>query len=382
MNPLDTDLAGVHLATPLMLASGDIGESAGSLAPFQRPAVGAVVTRTLRKREFEGRRVPPSPSFFIGAGGQFALNSEWGSRADLGYWLDGGLAQAAASGPVIVSVSGRDIEDCAEVCAGLPRDTVQLVELNVSCSHSGEIFGRVGEDPAHVSRMVGAVRAVWSGGIIVKLGLSPGMGDVAAAAEEAGAAAISTTNSIGPGLDIDPRTRRPVLGLAGGIGGMSGRAVFPLALRAVACVAGAVRLPVIGVGGIATSMDVVKMLMVGATCVQVYTEAALRGPALFDELASDLTAYLAEQGLGNVSELVGISRPYLDLPTNVGRVVPVIDPDRCRPCARCGAICAPGAITVTDRARVDAAICTGCGACVDVCPPDRAAISSAWRPVL
>jgi len=379
MNPLAIDLGGVALSTPLMLASGSLGESAATLAPFQRASVGAVVTRTLRKRGFEERRVSPSPSLYIGAGGRYALNSEWGGRLDLGYWLREGLRQAASRGVVIVSVSGRDIDDCVEVCASLPGELVSLVELNVSCSHSGELFGCVGEDPSHVFNLVRAVRAVRSSGIIVKLGLSPGIGDVARAAEEAGATAISTTNSVGPGLDIDPWTARPVLGLAGGIGGVSGRAIFPLALRAVDRVASAVSLPVIGVGGIASYIDVVKMLMVGAACVQVYTEAVLRGPSLFDEIASGLEAYLAARGYDHVSALVGRSRKYLGRPTNTVPVVPTIDVDRCKPCARCSAVCAPGAITVTDRAHIDASLCTGCGACVDVCPPDRAAISSTWR---
>jgi dihydroorotate dehydrogenase (NAD+) catalytic subunit len=381
MSALAMELAGVSLQTPVLLASGGLGESAETLRPFQRPSVGAVVTRTLRSRNFEERRTFPSPHLHIEVGGRAVLNCEWGNQRGLQYWLDEGFLDAASSGPVIVSISGRDTDDCVEVCRVIPPELIPLVEVNVSCSHAGATFGAIGDDPSRVFSLVTSLTAVVEQPVIVKLGLGPKIAEAARAAEEAGASAISATNSIGPGLDIDIETGRPMLGLARGCGGVSGRAIFPLALNAVATVAAAVDIPVIGIGGISSYGDVVKMLSVGASCVQVYTEAILRGPTVFDRIAIELDHYLREQGYRSVSDIVGRSRKFLARPSNLERVIPVVDDQRCVPCDACRTVCPVGAITIGNTAVIDSTACSGCGACIDVCPPTRRALSSTWRPV-
>lgn len=379
-NPLAVELAGVELQSPLMLGSGSLGETALLLEPFQRPSVGAVVTRTLRGRDQADRQTFPVPHLHVEPKGRYALNCEWGSRVGADYWIDEGLRRAAQQGRVVVSVSGRDIDDCVSVCDRLPHDLVTFVELNVSCSHAGELYGRVGDDAEHVFNLVRAVREVLPRPPIVKLAYSTAIGAVAQAAERAGALAITSTNSIGPGLDVDPNTGRPLLGLEGGFGGVSGPAILPFALRSVDLVRRAVDLPVIGVGGISSTEHAVKMLMVGATCLQVYTAAEWRGPEAFDRLRDGLIRYLEEHGLGRISELTGRSRPFLSAKTRLEPVVPVVDPDRCSPCPRCQTVCPVDAISVSDHAEIDGAACVGCGVCIDACPPSRAAIGSTLRP--
>ena len=378
-NPLTVQLGGVELDSPLMLGSGSLGERAETLLPFQRPAVGAVVTRTLRDRGHEERRTFPSPHLYFDPKNRYALNCEWGCRVGPDYWIDDGLRRAADHGHVIVSVSGRDIDDCARLCDRLPLEHVMFIELNVSCSHAGELYGRIGEDPSHVYNLVRGVRNVLPRAPIVKLSYSQTIDVVAQAAEEAGALAIATSNSIGPGLDVDPHTGRPVLGLGGGFGGVSGQAIFPLALRAVDIVRRAVQLPVIGVGGIASHLDVVKMLMVGATCVQAYTEAAWRGPHFFDRLHHGMLRYLRDHDLSNINDVIGQSRPFLNDATQLAPVIPVVDTTRCRPCPRCTTVCPVDAIRIDKHAEINGDICIGCGACVDACPPSRSAIRSTWR---
>jgi len=371
---LTTQLCGVRLSSPLMLASGGLGESPRTLRPYQRASVGAVVTRTLRVRGFEERRRFPSPHLHVGGGGVYMLNCEWGNQNGVAQWCEEGFAQAAARGTVIASVSGRDAEDCALVCSRLPADLVSLVEVNVSCSHSGELFGRVDSDLARVAAATRAAGGAFPRPPIVKLGWSPHVADVAEAAVEAGAGAIAVTNAIGPGLDLDVETALPVLGITGGFGGVSGPAILPIALQAVAKVAMRVTVPVVGIGGVSDWADAAKMILAGASAVGVYTAAYLAGPSVFDAAHRGLRAWLARQGVDELGQVRGAALEHLRAPTRYEAVVPTVDPERCRPCPACWRVCLSEAITLRPTARIDPSRCTGCGACVGVCPPERAAI--------
>lgn len=372
---LSVELCGVPLPGPLLLGSGGLGESAETLAPFQEVACAAVVTRTLRGAVRPGRERFPSPHVTVGPRRNWLLNSEWGNLRPLSYWVETGIAEAAARGPVIASVSGRDRDDCARTCAVLDNRPISLIEINVSCSHAGLAFGRLTDDADHVARVVDAARRACSVPVVVKLGAGPTLASVARAAVDAGAAAIAVTNSIGPGLDVDIETGRPKLGNAGGYGGMSGPAIFPIALECVREVVDAVTVPVVGVGGVSSADDVVKMLMVGARCVQIYTAAALHGPRVFDRVTEGLRRYLVRHGHPGLDSVRGAATRYLRRPTNVEPLIPRVDPDRCRPCPACGRVCPADAIELDGWAHIRADRCTGCGLCVESCPPQRRALS-------
>jgi dihydroorotate dehydrogenase (NAD+) catalytic subunit len=371
---LEVELCGTRLKHPLLLASGGLGESADTLAPFQDDGASAVVTRTMRLHVSHDRLVFPSPHMTLGPRKSWMLNCEWGNLRPFEYWLRTGLPEAVRRGPVIVSLSGRDIDDCVEASRRVAEHPV-MVEINVSCSHAGRLYGRLTDDAVHVTRLVTALKDTVSVPVIVKLGWSPAIAEVASAAAQAGADAIATTNSIGPGLDLDLWTGRPRLGIQGGIGGVTGRAVFPIALECVHQVVEATGLPVIGIGGVSSYQEAVKMIMVGATCVQVYTEAFLQGPTLFQRMVRDLAGYLTTQGRRSVSELRGIARPLLATPSNLDPLVPSVSAERCKPCGLCSRVCPADAITLNGTARIDATACTGCGVCVDACPPSLHAIS-------
>ncbi|MET8123840.1 4Fe-4S binding protein [Micromonospora sp. NPDC005189] len=372
---LSVDLCGVRLDGPLLLGSGGLGESADTLADFQRTSCAAVVTRTLRTVVLPGRERFPSPHLSAGPRRNWLLNCEWGNLRPLRYWTDTGLPEAAARGPVIASISGRSLEDCERTCRAIAGSPIALVEINFSCSHAGQAFGRVSDDADHVARVVTAAKRVSPAPVIAKLGWSPVLAEVAAAAARAGADAISVTNSIGPGLDIDVDTGRPKLGIAGGFGGMSGPAIFPIALECVRQVVDAVPVPVIGVGGISSADDAIKMIMVGATCVQVYTAATFRGPAVFDAITNSLRHHLRKHGHQTVAAIRGLATPHLREPTNTHIRVPVVDTARCHPCGACQRVCPADAIDMTSRAEIRPDACTGCGLCVDVCPPYFNALS-------
>ncbi len=370
---LGVELCGLRLEGPLLLGSGGLGESADSLAPFQ-PVTSAVVTRTLRLNLSEARAIFPSPHLALGPRRTWLMNSEWGNQRTVDYWLDEGLPQVSRGGPVIVSVSGRDIDDCVATCKRLDGRT-SLFEINVSCSHAGLVYGRISDDAAHVARLAAALKLSISIPFIIKLGWSSVLPDVARAAVAEGADAIAVTNSIGPGLDLSLPSGRPRLGISGGVGGLSGPAIFPLALECVREVVEAVEVPVVGVGGIRSHADAIKMLMVGATCVQVYTSAFLYGPRVLEKIREGLVDYMARYGHRDLSSLRGKSLPYLRRESNLSPVIPVIDETRCHPCGQCVNICPHGAIALGSVAIMDDARCTGCGICVDACPPGYSAIS-------
>lgn len=371
---MGVNLCGIDLRDPVLLGSGGLGESSELLAPFQEVAAGVVI-RTLRLRLSESRKIFPSPHLALGPRRSWLLNCEWGNQRPVEYWLKNGLPDANLRGPVVVSVSGRDVNDCLETCL-LLDEMARLFEINVSCSHSGLAYGRITDDVDHVQALVRSLKEHVRTPVIVKLGWSPALPDVAAAAAACGADGIAVTNSIGPGLDLDIVTRKRRLGISGGFGGVSGPAIFPIALECVREVVEAVDVPVIGIGGIRSYSDVVKMLMVGATCVEVYTGAFLSGPKVFDRITTNLQAYLTNNGIDDINEIRGVARPYLRAPTNLEPVVPLIDAERCNPsCGQCMRICPHGAISIGSSAEIDSAKCTGCGICVDVCPPVYEAIS-------
>jgi dihydroorotate dehydrogenase (NAD+) catalytic subunit len=364
---------GVTLDNPLMLGSGGLGESAESLEPFQAVA-GAVAIRTVRMNVQTSRRSFPSPHLALGPRHSWLLNCEWGNQRSIRYWIERELSVASSRGPVLVSVSGRNIDDCVRSCSLLDAQA-QFFEINISCSHAGVAYGRLTDDLDHIRDLMRSLRDAISSPIVVKLGWSPVLPEAAVVAADYGAAAISVTNSIGPGLDIDVKTGRPRLGISGGFGGLSGPAIFPIALECVREVVDSVNIPVIGVGGVRSYVDVVKMLMVGATCVQLYTSAFLRGPRLFSKITADLRRYMFSMGYSKLGEIQGLALPHLRAESNLLPLVPVIDSNRCTPCGQCARICPHDAISIREVANIDPGLCTGCGICVDVCPPAFDAIS-------
>ncbi len=275
----------------------------------------------------------------------------------------------------MASVSARDIADCGRTCRRLSETAAVLLEVNFSCSHAGQIYGRILDDPDYVATVIREIKRVNEAPVIAKLGWSPVLADVARAAEQAGADAIAVTNSIGPGLDITIDDGRPRLGITGGFGGMSGQAIFPIALECVSRVANAVSIPTVGVGGITSAVDVIKMIMVGAQCVQLYTAPMLRGFRIFDRITADLVAYLARHGYRSLGEIRGSATEHLRRPSHLNKRLPVVNVGRCQPCGACERICPTGAITVAHVAAVDEAACIGCGICIDVCPPRFDALS-------
>ena len=205
--------------------------------------------------------------------------------------------------PVMANVSGFSVEEYAETCALLDKeDQVGWLEVNISCPNvhgGGMAFGSSPQAAAEVTR---AVRAVTHKPVYMKL--SPNVTDIAAVAkacEDAGADGVSLINTL-LAMRINLRTRKPLL--ANGTGGLSGPAVFPVAVRMVYQVYEAVKIPIIGMGGVSSAEDVMEMMLAGATAVEVGA-ANLVNPFACRDIIRDLPRVMGQYGIDSLSEIIG-----------------------------------------------------------------------------
>ena len=295
-----TSVGSVDLPNPIMTASGTAGHGAELSAYFDLANLGALVVKSLSVMEWPGN---PSPRVVQLPGAM--MNSVGLQGPGVQGWIDDELpALRKAGARVVVSIWGRTSEEYSQAAeALLPiQDELTAVELNVSCPNlkdGKKMFAHTCEGAASVVEATKALDvARWAK-------LSPTVSnitEIAGAAAEAGADAVTLTNTL-IGLVLDPKTGDPVLG--GGGGGVSGPAIRPVALRAVFDVASAYPdLPIVGVGGIATAEDAVQYLRAGASAVQVGT-ANFANPRATMRIKDELTAWCDEQGVVRVSDLIG-----------------------------------------------------------------------------
>ena len=207
--------------------------------------------------------------------------------------------------PVMANVSGFAVEDYAYTCERLDKEEqVGWLEVNVSCPnvHGGGMS--FGTDPASAATVTRAVKAVTKKPVIIKL--SPNVTDIVAiakACEEAGADGISLINTL-LGMRIDLKTKKPVI--ANRMGGFSGAAIFPVAVRMVYQVAHAVTIPVVGMGGVTTAEDVVELMLAGATAVEVGA-ANLVDPYASRDIVNDLPRVMEKYGIKSLSDIIGMA---------------------------------------------------------------------------
>jgi len=293
---LTVDLGrGLRLRSPVLVASGTFGY--GFDAPqVDRIALGAIVTKgtTLRPREGNApNRIAETPSGMLNAIGLQNPGVDHVARVYAPVW-------ASWNVPVIVNVAGDAIDEYVAVAERLDSvPGIAGLELNISCPNVANGL-QFGVDPDQAAKLTSAVRAVTRLTLIVKL--TPNVTDVVAiarAVEDAGADAVSAINTY-VGMAIDVRRRRPVLSRESG--GLSGPAIKPLALHAVWQVAQAVRIPVIGIGGIMTPGDALEFLLAGAVAVQLGTVNYIR-PQAAHEVHEGIAVYLQEHGLRDLRDL-------------------------------------------------------------------------------
>jgi dihydroorotate dehydrogenase (NAD+) catalytic subunit len=299
MSPLAVTLCGIPLKNPVLAASGTFAYGLEFAAQLDLDALGGFVVKGLSREPIEGN--PPPRVFETQAG---MINSIGLQNIGVAAFVRDKLpVLARLSTAVFANVFGYQTADYVEVVRVL-EDHAGLAgyELNVSCPntrHGGIYFS---SDPSLLAEVVGAVKAVARRPVIVKL--SPNVSAIeplARAAEQSGADALSLVNTF-IALAIDPHTRRSRIGA--GFGGLSGPAIKPIALRMVYQAAQAVKIPVIGLGGIASGSDAAEFLIAGAQAVQVGT-ATFWDPRSPLRVAQELGAFLKREGIASVREIVG-----------------------------------------------------------------------------
>ncbi|MCY3850245.1 MAG: dihydroorotate dehydrogenase [Acidimicrobiaceae bacterium] len=300
MADLSTAVGSVKLKAPVLTASGTVGYGA-EFARYLRPAeLGAVVVKSMKATPWEGNpapRVHPTPAGMI--------NSVGLQGSGVHHWLEHELPDLEATGAAIVaSIWGNTIDEyskAADALADAPPAVVAL-EVNVSCPNledRSRMFAHsAGATSDAIEASAGCGRPRWA-----KLSPNaPDISEIAAAAHSAGAEAVVLTNTL-LAMVIDPKTRRPVLGAKRG--GLSGAAMRPVAVRAVYDVREAVpELPIVGVGGVASGIDVVEYLLAGACAVQVGT-ATFADPRAPRRILSEFEQWCDRHEVGRPSDLIG-----------------------------------------------------------------------------
>lgn len=296
---LNTNIAGIRMKTPVMVASGTFGFGKEYSDLVDLNKLGAIVTKGTSLEPWEGNRpdrIAETPAGMLNAIGlqNDGLDSLIEEKIP---WL------AQFDVPVIVNIVGKTIEEYAEIARRLDGvEGVAGLEINISCPNVKQGCIVFGTDPAMTAKVISTVRKATRLPVIPKL--SPNVTDIVLMARtcvEAGADAISLINTLlGTSIDAETQTFR----LANITGGLSGPAIKPIALRMVWQVAQAVDVPVIGMGGIMTAEDAVEFLLAGADAVQVGT-ANFVNPNAAVEIAEGIDSYLERHGFGHVSEIVG-----------------------------------------------------------------------------
>lgn len=298
LDNLAVEIAGIKMKTPVLTASGTFGFGEEFEELVDLTKIGAIVVKgtTLRPRSGNaGVRIAETPSGMLNCIGL--------ENPGVEVFLAEILPRIACYDvPIIVNISGSTAEEYGELAKLLDVPGVAGIELNVSCPNVREGGIAFGTQPESAAAVVRQAKRNTKKPVILKL--SPNVTDIvtmARAGEAAGADALSLINTL-IGMAIDTRSWRPVLGNV--IGGLSGPAVKPVAVRMVWQVADAVKIPIIGMGGILTAEDAAEFLLAGASAVSVGT-ANFVNPRAAQDVAEGLADYVAQRGLRHVNELIG-----------------------------------------------------------------------------
>ncbi len=301
-NQLEVEVAGLKLPNPTMLAAGILGLSGASLREAVDEGAGAVVTKSISVNPRNGYVNPSVVQVNCGLLNAMGLPNP-GSE-DFAEEIRE-LKKDGLDVPVVASVFGFSPDEFAKSANNLTIAGADAIELNVSCPHVEKTGSEIGQSPALVGEVVRQVRKTVEKPVIVKL--TPNVADiveVAKAAVNAGADAITAINTV-RAMAIDVETAQPIL--ANKIGGLSGSAIKPIAVRCVYEIYDAVDVPIIGCGGVRNWRDAVELLLAGASAIQIGTAIASEGLGVFKSITKGVDLYLRKKGFRSLKEIVGLS---------------------------------------------------------------------------
>ena len=301
MNCLEVEVAGLKFRNPVLLAAGILGMTAESLIRVAEAGAGGLVTKSIGLKPRKGYPNPTVVQVSCGLINAMGLPNP-GIKT---FSEEIREVKRRVKVPLIVSVYGYSAEEFAETADLAVEAGADAVELNISCPHVEGTGEEIGQNPELLKEVVSKVKRRISKPIFVKL--SPNVTDIAQLAEtavKAGADAITAINTV-RAMKIDIKTGRPIL--ANRIGGLSGPAIKPIAVRCIYEIYERVRVPIFGCGGILNWRDSIEFILAGASAVQVGTAIALRGLEVFRAISKGIEAYIKKKGFRSVGEIVGLS---------------------------------------------------------------------------
>ncbi|CAE6495672.1 MAG: dihydroorotate dehydrogenase [Candidatus Nitrosotenuis sp.] len=302
MNPdLSVTIGPMTLERPAMLASGILGISLEVFGRLYKNGAGAVVSKSLSREPWEGY---PNPTI-VGIKGGY-LNAVGLSNPGAPYFAK--MISQNKEVPIIVSLVGSIEDDFEFMIKQFENVKVIGYELNLSCPHVEKVGLEVGDDPNLVTKIVKRAKSVTKVPVIAKVGLgTTNYLDTVGAALEGGADAITAINTI-RAMGIDVETQRPLLSHK--IGGLSGTAIRPVAVRCVYEIASKYGVPVIGCGGVSNWEDAVEFILAGASAVQVGSAIGDGWIDVFSQINDGVSNYMKRKGYTKISEMVGLARNY------------------------------------------------------------------------
>ncbi len=301
---LSVKTCGIDFPNPLVLASGYLGMTGASMANVVENGAGGVTSKTLFLEERKGHPNPTVLTFPGGLINAVGLSGEGIREAKPEFES---FRKKCHDTPVIASIGGKNMKELVECAEIMDTYPVDMIELNFSCPNVEDEMGRpFACDPQMTGEGTKAVRKVTKKPISVKLSPNtPLIGLIAQRAEAEGADAITAVNTLGPGMLIDIHMRRPVL--ANKVGGVSGMALKPIALRCVYEIYEHVKIPIIGTGGIVNGTDAIEMLMAGATLLGIGSAIAYYDLKAFGMILEKILNFMKEEGIEDISDLVGLA---------------------------------------------------------------------------
>jgi len=350
---LSVNICGINFPNPVMPAAGPTTRDGAMCQAAARGGAGGIVTKTISVEPAD----VPRPCLAEIKGG--FLNAELWSELPKERWLEKEFKLAKETGlPVIVSL-GYTADEISQL-APLVRPFADALELSTHY---------VGNDISPIVSALKAAKAAVQVPVFMKMSPHPNILEIAVAMENAGADGLVMINSFGPCMGIDVESGLPLLGSKEGYGWLSGAAIRPLAVRCVYDAAKIVKIPIFGVGGIASGRDAAEMFMAGASVVQVCTAGILKGPDVYGKILKELEEFLDSHGYKDVAELKGLThRRVTERAFRTTLDAPAVDRNRCNLCGLCATSCVYGAITASGELLIDAQKCFRCGLCVTRCP--------------
>lgn len=297
---MDVEIAGLKLRNPTILASGILGMTAECLMKVARAGAGALTTKSIGLEPREGYKNPTVIQVECGI-----LNAVGLPNPGIRRFTEEIKKLRDLKVPLIVSIYGFSSEEYAKVAEIAAETGADAIELNLSCPHIKGSGAEIGKDPEMVSLIVEMVKEAVDCPVFAKI--TPNVADIkeiAKAAASAGADAITAINTI-RAMAIDVETCRPIL--ANKIGGLSGGAIKPIAVRCVYEIYEAVDIPVIGCGGVRTWRDAVEFMLAGALAIQIGSAIAYEDLSIFKRIADGIEDYLSRKKFRSVRDIVGLA---------------------------------------------------------------------------